>query len=430
MAEDISRLSLPASLAGHAPTSQPTDFAGHPQSPRITLRDLLKQFKADVYGKEVQSAATYSYMWLADQMGHVCVGILVNQITTFGAQHLWRYFGWNSLAEVAGLVAAIAIVALWEASTFFSAEQGAKGLFPLGRKLLRDNAIIATAYMALGAIVGFGFHIGIPWSDIVLIIICTIVAIWLAPRWLRQKIIWQKAALPYLSRLADMEPTMGRPAAEALQALLDKGAPPKVKPAQVIIGGPIGSGRTQLAAGIGTEFAFKNVKARYISIQSLLELASASQPPKFRDDSGPKNVNYWPWSESQVIIIDDVGPLIAPRHDQHEDVLHHFRGILNDELRSVAPVLASCHTVWVIGDLRPPGASLLSGEVLDQFAIAVSDYVGGQEKPLVIELRATSERGPMPEGDKPEAATRYVSTARSGDGAEAEIAKAVGSLGR
>jgi hypothetical protein len=127
-----------------------------------------------------------------------------------------------------------------EASTFFSSEQSAKGLFPLGRELLRDNAIIATLYMALGAVVGFGFHIGLPWSDVVVIIACTIIAIWLAPRWLRQKIIWQKAALPYLSRLADMEPTMGQEAAKMLQELLDKGAA-EIKPAQVIIGGPVGS---------------------------------------------------------------------------------------------------------------------------------------------------------------------------------------------
>jgi hypothetical protein len=399
----------------------------HPRSPQISYGELVKQFKADVYGKEVQSAATYSYMWMADQMGHVCVGILVNQITTFGARHLWQFLGWHNFAEVAGLITAIAIVAAWEASTFFSSEQSAKGLFPLGRELLRDNAIIATLYMALGAVVGFGFQIGLPWSDVVVIVACTIIAIWLAPRWLRQKIIWQKAALPYLSRLAEMEPTMGRDAAKMLQELLDKGAPPNVKSAQVIIGGPVGSGRTQLAAGIGTEFAFKNVKTRYISIQSLLEFASAARPPDFPDDSGPVNVNYWPWSESQVIIIDDVGPLIAPQRDQHQDVLDHFRGILNDELKSVAPILANCHTVWVIGDLCPPGNTLLVGDVLDQFAVAVSDYTKGEQKPLVIELKA-KDAAATPGSDKPEAAARYVSTARSGSNdAVMEFSNALGS---
>jgi hypothetical protein len=414
-----------------APRPVLADFTAHPQSPRITLGELFEQFKADVYGKEVQSAATYSYMWMADQMGHVCVGILVNQITTFGARRLWQYLGWQGFAEVAGLIAAIAIVAAWEASTFFSAERSATGLFPLGRRLLRDNAIIATLYMALGAVVGFGFHIGIPWSDIAFIILCTVVAIWLAPTWLRQKIIWQKAALPYLSRLAEMEPTMGEDAAKKLQALLNKGAPPKAKPVQVIVGGPVGSGRTKLAAGIGTEFAFNKVKTRYVSVQSLLEFAAAAQPPIFPDDAGPVNVNYWPWSESQVLIIDDVGPLIAPQRGQHEDILTHFRGILSDELRPVAGILARCHTVWVIGDLSPPGNTQLIGDVLDQFAVAVSDYTKGEEKPLVIELRAKpAADAANGDGARPQAAARYVTTNRTdSDQAMAEIVKAVGSEG-
>lgn len=407
-----------------ARSSSPVDFTGHPQAPRITLGELIKQFKADVYGKEVQSAATYSYMWMADQMGHICVGILLNQLATVGARWLWGKLGWHSLAEVAGLVATIAIVAAWEASTFRNDARKAKGLFPLGRKLLRDNAIIATLYMALGAVVGFGFHIGLPWSDVIAIIAGTITAVWLAPRWLRQKIIWQKAALPYLSRLADMEPTMGVDAAKMLQQTLDKGAPPHVNPAQIIIGGPVGSGRTQLAAGIGTEFAFKNVKTRYISIQSLLEFAASAAPPKFPDDTGPLNVNYWPWSESQVIIIDDVGPLIAPQRDDHEDVLAHFRAILDDELKSIAEILARCHTVWVIGDLGAPGETKLAGNILNNFAVAVSDYTQGKDKPLVIELQAESLAGTV---DQPQADARYVPTSRSNDGTTAQISEALGS---
>ena len=112
-------------------SSPSADFTGHPQSPRITLKELVEQFKADVYGKEVQSAATYSYMWMADQMGHICVGILVNQLATVLARWVWGQFGWHSLAEVAGLIATVAIVAAWEASTFRNDARKARGLFPL-----------------------------------------------------------------------------------------------------------------------------------------------------------------------------------------------------------------------------------------------------------------------------------------------------------
>ena len=172
------------------------------------------------------------------------------------------------------------------------------------------------------------------------------------------------------------------------------------------------------------------MKTRYISIQSLLEFASAATPPDFPDDPGPINVNYWPWSESQVIIIDDVGPLIAAQKGQQEDVLAHFRAILQDELNPVAGILSRCHTIWVIGDLFPPTKSRLSGSVLNNFAVAVSDYTGGKDKPLVIELRAKSAPGGAThDGQRPQAAARFVPTSRSNGGHSVteQVAQAVGS---
>jgi hypothetical protein len=400
-------------LSATSPSVPPDD---HPRPPLITLRQLWNQFKADVYGKEVQSAATYSYMWMADQMGHICVGILVNYVITYlFRKYLWPFLGLPAdsiYIPVAGLVVAIAIVAAWELSTYRSSEQAGTGLFPLGRELLRDNALIATMYMVIGAVVGFGFHLPLELSGLAFLVFCTFVAVWLAPRWLRQKIIWQKAALPYLARLADVERSMGPDVAKALQKLIDDGAPPTTKPTQIIIGGPVGSGRTQFAAGIGTEFAFNKIKTRYISVQSLLEFAAAAQPSKYPDDYGPINVSYWPWSEAQVIIIDDIGPLIAPQHDHSEAIIEHFRNILSQELKPIAGVLAKCHTVWVIGDLYPPGSTVLVGGFLDEFAKAVSDYCQGKQKPLVIELKVPP---PQAADSKPQptAEARYVETLRS-----------------
>jgi len=50
-----------------------------------------------------------------------------------------------------------------------------------------------------------------------------VVAVLLAPWWLRQKIIWQKAALPYLFRLADVLPTVDEPDAKTLHNLIQRG---------------------------------------------------------------------------------------------------------------------------------------------------------------------------------------------------------------
>ncbi|MGZ5804151.1 MAG: hypothetical protein ACXWJT_08260, partial [Xanthobacteraceae bacterium] len=228
-----------------------------PRVPRITVKDLLNQVRLDAYGKEVQSAMTYSYTWMADQVGHMCVGIVFDFVLTFLIGLALQYFGFERWWDkYIGFAAISLLVIYWEYSAYRSDVKAATGLFPLDERLLRDNAIIASIYMIIGAGIGLAFHLGMPWNAIGLIALLVIGAI-LAPPWIRQKIIWQKAALPYLFRLADAQRTVGPEVAHALQKLIDKGAPPHAPPYQVIVGGPVGSGRTSLAAGIGTEFAFR-----------------------------------------------------------------------------------------------------------------------------------------------------------------------------
>jgi hypothetical protein len=281
---------------------------------------------------------------------------------------------------------AVAVVgaALWEWSAYRSAVKQATGTFPLDTDLLRDNAIIAAVYMALGALLGLAFHLTV--GPALLISAAVVVAAVLAaPRWLRQKIIWQKASIPYLFRLADAAPTISQPNADALLDFIRDGAPPP-NPRQVVIGGPIGSGRTSMASGIGTEFAFKSHKVRYLSLDALLEFAAGATPPtSFPDDAGPATISYWKWCQSQVVIIDDVGPLISADPTQGQSNLARFIALLQNDLQPVAAVLGMCHTVWVIGDLRRPSAGALPPATLDAFANAIANYCGS-DRVLVIEL--------------------------------------------
>jgi hypothetical protein len=372
-----------------------TDHEG-PQPPKITLKELLCQFWVDIYGKEVQSASTYSYTWVADQVGHVCIGIVLS----FGLAILVTYLlpphndGASLRDSFVGLALATLIVSYWEYRAYQSSVAGATHVFPLRRKLLRQNAVIAAGYMAMGAVVGFAFQQVRPWG-IVGFAAMLLLAIICAPPWLRQKIIWQKAALPYLFRLADVQRTVEIGEAHRLQNLISKGP----KPYQVVVGGPIDSGRTSFAAGIGTEFAFRKAKVRYLTFNSLLEFAA--HKPQFGDDAGPSNINYWPWSEAQVVIIDDLGPLIAAQDQQAN--LDNFRQLLESKLANVAPVLARCFTVWVIGDLRPKGQTTITGETLNQFGRAIARFCkpsAGSHIPvgkefLVVEL--SEKIGPVQE---------------------------------
>ena len=294
--------------------------------------------------------------------------------------------------EISAAPIDVAFVGSWELSAYRSSVKKATGAFPLDRKLLRDNAWVATAYMVIGALLSFAFHLrGLPaWPEklqwipvepwlasLLLIGGMVAAAIWLAVPWLEQKIIWQKAALPYLYRLADAAPTIDKEDAKALQKIIDGGAPPQTAPCAVLIGGPIGSRRTDMAAAIGTEFAFKNCKVRYLSLDALLEFAAvASTPPPFPDDHGPKTINYWPWSDAQVLIIDGVGPLIAAQDAELAANVQRFKELLETDLKPIAEVLRGCHTVWVVGDLRPNVKLATFGPRLKGFAESIQAACG------------------------------------------------------
>lgn len=370
---------------------------GEPTAPHLTAKDLWRQVWADAYGKEVQSAATYSYMWLADQFGHVCVGIIVDfAATTVSGLVMVFLLGWQGDFQYdtgiwPGLTLTVIGVSIWEWCAYQSSVKQATGVFPLDTKLLCDNAIIAAAYMSLGALLGFAFHLPlIPASLIAAVVV--VLAIFLAPRWLRQKIVWQKASIPYLFRLADVAPNIGSKDAELLQSLIEGGAPPATQPCQIVIGGPIGSGRTPMAAGIATEFAFKHNKVRYLTLDCLLEFAANASRDFYPDDPGPTTISYWPWSEAQVVIIDGIGPVMSVSEPGREANFARFHAMLQNDLKSISHVLKRSYTIWVLGDLSPPPPRDQLGELLADFAKAVAEYCSSSRDPFVVELKSPQER--------------------------------------
>jgi hypothetical protein len=215
--------------------------------------------------------------------------------------------------------------------------------------------------------------------------------------------------LPYLFRLAEAPPTMDDEDAQNLYDVIKSNPPPKTAPIPIVIGGPIGSGRTELCAGIGTEFAFRRATVRYLSFATLLEFAARSQNSDFFDDSGPANIAYWAWSKAQVVIIDDIGPVLTPIMQNRDDQVPGLRQVLYGHLGTVRAVLARCHTVWVIGDPWGDERIAKDDDALDRLADEIRNFCTIQDKPrpevLVVQLNhGAPERTPK----APRVRTRYL----------------------
>jgi hypothetical protein len=114
-------------------------------------------------------------------------------------------------------------------------------------------------------------------------------------------------------------------------------------------------------------------------------------PPEIRDSLGPTNINYWHWAKSQVLIIDDIGPLTATPKG-HADI-DRFKALLDGPLREIAGVLAHRHTVWVLGDLGPAGPTLI-----DEFAKAVAGFCRAAQPLTILLSRVPEEAPPVIEG--------------------------------
>src|ERR1700730_6668515 len=110
-----------------------------PTAPDFPNSTLLTHFWRDITGKEVQSAATYSYTWTADQVGHMGIGLALSLLLGSAAKYALST-DWSPFLVLA--LGAI-LVSLWELYAYLSAAKAATGCFTLDTALLRKNAIIA-----------------------------------------------------------------------------------------------------------------------------------------------------------------------------------------------------------------------------------------------------------------------------------------------
>src|ERR1051326_872095 len=344
-----------------------------PKPVAISPWEVAGQFRRDVVDKEVQSAATYSYLWSADQMGHVALGLLVVFLWSWALQFMPPPQTWEWVISSTEWLRARGPLELsgvglffWEFMSFLIFATNGNKVFRLDFTLLALNALTAFFYMFLGCVAGSMLQIDLT-TGAKATGISAFLGLLMAWPWLRQKMVWQKAGLPFLSRLSHMDVARESPLAtrapeiDGFIARLSRGERNSV-PKAIIVTGPLGAGKTTLACGIGTECALKSIKVRYTTFDKLGQMIAAGH-----DDAGPENIGYWPWRESEVLIIDDIdsGVQSQPYVDADE-----FATILNNDFRSAAACIADRITVWVLGQKDPAE--------LQKWTASIADLLGLQ----------------------------------------------------
>jgi len=328
-----------------------------PTKPVITRHHIWEQVKRDIETKEVQTSPTYSYQWMADQAGHIAIGMLFVLLPWSLGEllQLQRVVTWAPWIGFGLLIGFAFLLEAWDYSQA-SKKIGPDPLFNATRDRsdLRQNAGIAVYYMGLGGVIALSALLSpamfnkLSHSLLVLIslyvtmlIVLALLTVAPAIYWLRQKIRFQQVGLPYLFRLPEFKRDgFNRNIATEIDQFIDNSGKVSEKK-HIAIVGPLNSGKTTLAVGIATESSFRNKKACYLTFDKLQQIVASNQEPK-----APRNTRLWPWKHSQLLIVDDVTAGIP-------DSTAELPEQLEKELQVLGPkaiaAIKQRHTVWCLG---------------------------------------------------------------------------------
>jgi hypothetical protein len=302
----------------------------------------------------VQTSPTYSYQWMADQMGHLAIGLLFTLVGAWILPATWP-------GALVGAVAALVFAVAKELRDWIAESGKIKATYfddRRNRSDIRNNALFASYYMVCGAVLGLAALSG--WAAWISIPIAVVLIVAPAAYWLRQKLRFQQAALPYLYRLPEFEPPEGCLDDTACKAVNELVSGRAERPRCFVIAGPLNSGKTSLAVGIGTEAAFHGRKVRYATLSKLRQLAETVDGA---EPASPRNMKWWPIRESELLIVDDVAGLYATASRPGIETTLHQLG--NDFLRGIG----LRDTVWCL-EAAP-------GEILD----SITALWGAMDRP-------------------------------------------------
>jgi hypothetical protein len=337
----------------------------------LGLRRVLTQALHDLYGtKDVQDAITASYVWMADQIGHITLGLVPTLLVCwlFASFHLPK-----ALEILLFMVSAGLIFSYWvykEKTDYDDTKQRAQGIFPFDSADIVWNIKTALLYFGIGGLFGLTAFVS-PWLTLLALAAVLYPALRVAFWWLRRKVAFQQAGLPYLYRLANFagicDPTLIGPISTLanlkdrkvvfLDVLLGRDPVPDKLPGirHMLVTGALGAGKTSLAVGIGTEFAFALGIGRYLTAAKLVQLATDAPGPAHELETGDGRL-LWPWRETDLLIVDDVDAGATPPPGSTKPPAHLVEPADMEAALDTAggppplAFLAQKRTVWVLGD--------------------------------------------------------------------------------
>src|SRR5262245_34133558 len=389
------------------------------EAEQLGVRKVLAQARHDLFGtKDVQDAITATYVWMADQLGHITLGLGPTMALCWIVTLLWpdpsaAATRWRYLIFV---LIGVVLFAVWiykEVQDLRETEKRAGKIFPFDSADVIWNIKTALLYFGIGGLAGIAVFIS--WKLLVMVVLLALwpalaVAYW----WLRRKLAFQQANLPYLYRLANFPSPLDRELVTEVSDLANLqnrrvwlsrvliGNDPVIRCTpqlrHLLIVGPLGAGKTSLCVGIGTEFAFALGRGRYLSAAKLVQLVVDDQTHPGTPDFDDGRI-LWHWKDCDLLLVDDVdagaksggdyGPSGVATRLVTPDV---FVAALSCHSATPLAWLGPRRSVWVLGD--PTGAELWRAAIAKLMSVGVAE-IG------IVELSAGPRRPAAPQALPP-----------------------------
>ena len=321
---------------------------------RITVKDVFKQVKADLIGKDSYRGVTLTYSWLANQFGHISLGFIPTTIAFFILKNRMD-------VTHAGIQAASIVTIIWISFELYNflgplllnKKTNSKLVYVSGPEYqfqpawgnIAFDTFTDLSFFASGAFLSAFFLVHFQLGDTSLIIYILLALLlilqYLIHYWFLTKMYQQSAQFPFQYRLSQFDLPISDSAKQSILYWLADNHKAK----HLLIFGGVNCGKTSLSVGLANEKAINHQAVTYTTATKLISLFFTKPIPN------QQNAYPWTWQNCSYLVVDDINPGDPVK----EDILpaDYFLELMDNytsENEANRESIRNCSVIWVLGN--------------------------------------------------------------------------------
>lgn len=317
-------------------------------STQLSAKQVFKQLRYDLIGKDSYRGVTLTYSWLANQFGHFSLGfvpafilfIVLKNNTQIQHPAMWACFiisGTWLLFELFNFLGPL----LKKSSEHANKNASGGYTFQPDWKNIAYDTATDICFFWIGA---FTLSLICEHNNILFYILIGLLLLILCPTydWYTIKMHQQAANYPFQFRLSQWNCNIN----DEKKSLITQFLKDENSGKHLLLFGANKTGKTSLSVAIANELSICHKSCSYVTAIKLFSLFFEEDA----DLSNPKLLDLWTWRKASLLIIDDINPgLPIPSNLINCDDFYTF---LNNQLHGEEnkKVLLKTNIIWVLGN--------------------------------------------------------------------------------